>query len=47
LTITPDLGAECLCFGDSYWIIPTTETIDEMVSAVDPYPKLNGTIVIP
>jgi hypothetical protein len=46
LELTPDLGAESLCFGDCYWIIPTTETIDEMVSAVDSYPKLNGTIVI-
>jgi len=42
----PDLGTEDLCFGNSRWLIPTTKTIDEMVSAVDPHPKLNGTIVI-
>jgi hypothetical protein len=35
-----------LCFGDCHWIIPAPETIDEMVSAVNPHPKLNGTIVI-
>jgi hypothetical protein len=46
LVVTPDLSTQRLCFGYRDRIIPATKTIDEMVSAVDPHPKLDGTIVV-
>ena len=47
VVVTPDLGTDRICPGNSDMVTPATKTVDEHISSINPHPDLKAATVVP